>query len=259
VEIDRPKLSDPKYFDMQPDFLKNSLNRVRWHWRWDTPEKYQTNMRAYFRMLTGMDQVIARVQKEIKAHGLEKNTIVIYTADNGFYMGNRGFAGKWSHYEESLRVPMIIFDPRAEGSSKGRTFSQLVTNLDLPATMLDLAGVEIPKKYQGESLVPFLRGDHPAKWREDFFNEFHSSNKKLANWRGVHAGRYTYARYYQQQPIVEMLYDLKSDPDQLINLVSDPKHAKILKQMRSRVDDYKEQYTRPEIEKLRWPEKRKLN
>lgn len=240
-----PRLGDPKYFEMQPEFLKQSMNRDRWFWRWDTPEKYRVNMRAYYRMLTGMDGVIGRVQQQLEAQGLLENTVIIYTADNGFYMGDRGFAGKWSHYEQSLRVPLIIHDPRPGGGDKGRLLSPLVMNLDLPSTILELAGVTVPAKYQGESLVPYLKGETPTTWRDDFYNEHHYNHERLPKWRGVHGQRYTYARYYEQQPVAELLHDLKTDPDQLVNLATDPEHAELLKRMRERTDAYQKLYTRP--------------
>ncbi len=93
-----PRLDDPAIFESQPQFLKDSMNRERYFWRWDTPDKYEKNLRAYFRMLSGVDGAIGRVRDALKARGLDKNTIIIYTADNGYYMANRGFAGKWSHY-----------------------------------------------------------------------------------------------------------------------------------------------------------------
>ena len=246
-----PRLGDPKYFEMQPDFLKESMNRDRWFWRWDTPEKYKTNIRAYYRMLSGMDGVVGRVQETLEKQGLAENTVIIYTADNGYYMGDRGFAGKWSHYEQSLRVPMIMYDPRSEKPTRGRVIPPLVMNLDLPATILELAGVGVPDKYQGASLVPYLRGETPASWRNDFFNEHHHNHKRIPKWRGLHGKRFTYARYYEQKPIQELLYDLEKDPDQLKNLANDPEHAAILKGMRSRTDEYIERYTRPKIESLR--------
>lgn len=249
IEPELPKLVDPKYFEMQPEFLKTSLNRVRWYWRWDTPEKYKINMRAYYRMLTGMDGVIGRVQNQLKEQGLLDNTVVIYTGDNGFYMGERGFAGKWSHYDESLRVPLIIHDPRSSigNDARGKVLTQMATNTDLPATILELAGVPIPEKYQGSSLVPFLNGDIPKSWRTDFFVEFGSAHPKLPAWHGVQSLSVSYARYHKQDPVAEFLYDLEADPDQLVNLVADPKHADLLKEMRAKKDAYIKEYTRPEI------------
>ena len=107
-----PRLGDPFYFDVQPEFMKNSMNREPWYWRWDTPEEYAINMRAYYRMLTGMDRVIRRVLEVPEMRGSADKTVVVYAADNSYYRGDRRFGGKWSHYEQSLRVPLIIYDPR---------------------------------------------------------------------------------------------------------------------------------------------------
>ncbi len=246
-----PKLADPKYFAMQPEFLRNSLNRDRWFWRWDTAEKYRINMRAYYRMITGMDRIIARVREALEREGFADNTVIIFTGDNGYYMGNRGFAGKWSHYEESLRVPLIIHDPRQDAAAGGRVSESLAVNIDIAPTILDLAGVEIPAKVQGASLAPFLRGETPPDWRTDFFTEHHANNPRIPKWRGIHDGRHTYARYYEQDPVAEMLYDLASDPDQLVNLADDPEHAPLLNRMRARTDELTRLYSRPEIERLR--------
>jgi choline-sulfatase len=251
IEPEAPRLGDPKYFEMQPEFLKKSMNRDRWFWRWDTPEKYKINMRAYYRMLTGMDGVIGRVRETLREKGFADNTVIIYTADNGYYMGDRGFAGKWSHYEQSLRVPLIIDDPRLKNGKGGRLVPQMAMNLDLPATMLDLAGVDVPEKYQGESLLPFVQGKTPPSWRNDLFNEHHMNNKSIPKWRGVRGERYTYARYYEQDPVYEFLHDLANDPDQTKNLANDPEHAAILKRMRARTDEYTKKYTRPEIVELK--------
>ena len=106
-EIAPPRLNDPEIFNSQPGFLKSSIAQ-RFFWRWNTDEKYRTNMRAYLRMVSGIDNAIGRFLKALEEAGLAENTIIVYSADNGFFMGNRGFAGKWSHYEDALRVPLII-------------------------------------------------------------------------------------------------------------------------------------------------------
>jgi arylsulfatase A-like enzyme len=240
-----PRLGDERYFDTQPDFLKNSLNRERWYWRWDTPEKYRINMRAYYRMLTGMDNVVGRVHRKLEELGLSENTVVIYTADNGFYMGDRGFAGKWSHYEESLRVPLIVYDPRLPEGKRGRVVAPLALNLDLPSTMLELAGAEIPEKYQGRSLLPIINGETPADWRTDFFCEHRYNHENLPKWRGVRGERFTYAHYYEED--YEFLFDLKRDPTQFQNLAKDPNHRSKLEQLRARAKDLEEKYTRREV------------
>ena len=244
VEIPAPRLSDPAIYEAQPDFLKNSLNRQRYFWRWDTPEKYQTNMRAYFRMLSGIDRVVGRVVDYLKERDLADNTIIIYTADNGYYMGNRGFAGKWSHYEESLRVPLVIYDPRLPKQQRGRVAKQLAVNVDLPATILDWAGVEIPASYQGASLKPIVNGSEPPNWREDFFCE-HLVLAPNITWEGVRGERYVYARYFDQQPVYEFLHDLQEDPDQLKNLAASPDYADVLEKLQKRCDELVKQYGGP--------------
>ncbi|MFC1726300.1 sulfatase, partial [candidate division KSB1 bacterium] len=217
VKIPAPRLSDPAIFENQPEFLKKSMNRIRYFWRWDTPEKYQKNMKAYFRMISGVDRVIGRIQKELEKLHLADNTVIIYMADNGYYMGDRGFAGKWSHYEQSLRIPLIVYDPRLPKTERGTVNDKMALNIDVPATMLNLAGVEIPKHYQGSNLTTLLQGKSIPGWRQDFFCEHLMDNPDIPKWEGVRGNRYVYARYFEQEPAYEFLHDLKTDPDQLAN------------------------------------------
>lgn len=241
VEIPQPKLNAPKIYESQPQYLKDSLNRERFFWRWDTPEKYQTNMRAYFRMISGIDGAMKRFIKVLEAKGFAENTIIVYSADNGYYMGNRGFAGKWSHYEESLRVPLIIYDPRLPKAKRGRVVQTPSLNLDLPSTFLEWAGVKIPESYQGRSLASIVNGSIPKDWRTETFHE-HVVLRPTIGWEGLRNEQYKYARYFDQEPISELLYDLKNDPDELKNLAEDPAYAEILKELRERckkqVDEY---------------------
>ncbi len=244
ITIPPPRLSDPAIFASQPEHLKKSINRARYFWRWDTPEKYQTNMRAYLRMLSGIDGVIGRVRKTLKEKGLDQNTIIVYSADNGYYMGDRGFAGKWSHYEESLRVPLVIYDPRLPAAQRGRVVNSLAVNLDLPATFLAWAGVPIPQTYQGQNLQPILQGHTPDHWREDFFCE-HVILAPTLTWEGVRGERYVYARYFDQDPLSEFLHDLQVDPDQLKNFAGDPEYTQVLQTMRRRCDELVNRYGGP--------------
>lgn len=224
-EMPQPHLNDPAIYESQPDFLKNSINRERFFWRWDTSEKYQTNMRAYFRMLSGIDHVLGRLIDELEAQGLADNTIIIYTADNGYYLGDRGFAGKWTHYEESLRIPMIVYDPRLPASQRGKVRSEMTLNSDLASTMIELGGEATPASHTGRSLVPLTQGQKPADWRTDFLCEFIAIPKTIPRWEGVRDEKFTYARYFvdgPDAPPFEFLHDLVNDPDQLLNLAAQP-------------------------------------
>lgn len=233
LEIYPPKLNDPAIFEALPEFYRTSLSRERYFWALNTPDKYQTNMRAYYRMVSGIDREIGRFMAALEASGLADNTIVVYAADNGYHMGNRGLSGKWSHFEESLRVPLIVADPRVPQSERGKVSEAPVLNLDLPATFLDWAGVAIPERYQGRSLQAIVAGATPADWRTETFHEHFAVRNRIPAWEGLRNEDFKYARYFDEGNY-EFLYDLKDDPDELVNLATDPDHLTTLKEMRER-------------------------
>lgn len=241
VPMPRPRLGQ-SVFESQPAFLRDSRHRDRWFWRWDTPEKYDRNMRDYLRMLTGVDHMVGQMVETLEEQGLAENTVVIFCADNGYYMGERGFAGKWSHYEESLRVPLVIFDPRVPVEQRGRVAEELVLNTDWTATLLDLAGVPVPEHYQGRSLLPFTRGEQPDDWRTEFFCEHLMADARIPRWEGVRQERWKYARYIDQDPVYEFLFDLDSDPDELVNLAGEKSAAAELELLREATTQYARRY-----------------
>jgi len=245
VTIPPPLYSAPGVFESQPAYLKKSLNRQRYFWRWDTPEKFQTNMRAYYRMISGIDHVVGRIREALKEKGVAENTILVFSGDNGYYQGQRGFAGKWSHYEESLRVPLLIHDPRTPRHLQGRTAHQMALNIDIPATLLDYAGIPVPESYQGRSLRPIVDGGSPEHWRTDTFCEHLMDYGGLPKWEGVRGQRYTYARYFEQKQDAEQLHDLVADPGQLKNFATDPDYASVLAKMRKRTHQLRDQLGGP--------------
>jgi hypothetical protein len=239
-----PRLNDPGIFDAQPEFLKTTINRERFFWRWNTELKYQINMRAYYRMVSGIDRAIGRFMQALDDAGLADNTIVVYSADNGYHMGNRGFAGKWSHYEESLRVPLIVADPRVPKAQQGKSSDALALNLDLPATFLDWAGAKVPDRYQGHSLKPIVDGQKPADWRTETFHEHFAVRNRIPAFEGVRGERFKYVRYFDHGNR-EFLHDLQNDPDELTNLADDPRYADTLEAMRHRTTQRVDQYGGP--------------
>ena len=229
ARMPRPRLDGGAYFERQPPFLRESMNRDRYVWRWDTPEKYDRNMRHYLRLLTGMDRNVGRIMEELRRLGLDERTVVIFIGDNGYYMGERGFAGKWSHYDESLRVPLVIRDPRVgEG---GRVADPIALNLDVAPTVLDLGGVEAAET-QGRSLVVLLSGAPPEDWRTGFFCEHLMRHARIPRWEGFRTGRFKYAHYLDEAGPAEFLYDFEADPDELVNLAASPDHRERLRSMR---------------------------
>jgi len=157
-------------------------------------------------------------------------------SDNGYFLGERGFSGKWVHYEESLRVPLLILDPRLPGSLRGKMRDDMALNIDIAPTILSLSGFDLPKEYQGRSLLPLLRGQETA-WRTDFFCEHLYVHPDIPQWEGVRTGRHVYARYFTQSPPYEFLHDLREDPHELKNLAGAQGQSQLLEQMRRRLDE----------------------
>ncbi len=239
VRIPPPPLVDEKYFQAEPAFLRKAMNRIRWYWQFDTPEKYTKNVRAYYRMISGIDHEIGRLLAELERLGLLDNTIILFMGDNGYFLGERGFSGKWVHYEESLRVPMLIADPRLPADRRGKTVDEMALNIDIAPTVLNLAGLDVPREHQGRSLVPLVRGEK-TPWRHDFFCEHLFVHKDIPQWEGVRDERYVYARYFTQKPVHEFLHDLKQDPQELRNLARETGHAALLERMRRRTDELRD-------------------
>lgn len=219
-------------FAALPPFLQSSLGRIRWGWRFDTREKQLQRTRDYWRMIHGVDRALGRVLAALEELGTDDETVVIFTSDNGYFLGERGLAGKWLIYEESIRVPLVIADPRIADRSAGRSQGAIALNIDLAPTILALAGVPAPASYEGRNLLPLLTGD-AAEWRSGFLYEHHFAHPKIPKSIGVRGERWVYARYYEQSPVYEQLFDLQHDPLQLRNLATDPTAAGELERMRS--------------------------
>ena len=226
-------LSEPAFFNSLPKFLRESENRVRWEIRFPTPEQYQETVKAYYRLISGVDNVVGRIVKKLKEKGVAENTIIVYHGDNGFYLGERGFAGKWYPHEVSLRVPLVIYDPRLPAAQRGTRRDQIALSIDLAPTMLAMAGVEIPERMQGENLLPVLQGKSPA-WRSEFFYEHLFEHKTIPRTEGVRDGRFKYIRFVDSDPLFEELYDFKNDPDEAVNLALKPERAETLEIMRKK-------------------------
>ena len=222
----------PGAFDQLPEFLRNCMNRDRWQWRWHSGFQRERNTRDMYRLLTAADRNVGRAVAALEAAGRLENTLVIVTGDNGVYLGSRGLAGKWSHFTESMSVPLVIAGPGV--TRRGEVEPALALNVDLPATMLAAAGVAVPAHYQGRSLGPLLRGAAPEDWRTDFFTEHRMVHDRIPKWAGVRGERFVYATYYEQELPFEFLHDRAADPTERRNLAADPAFAADLARLRDR-------------------------
>lgn len=218
TEIPEPVLGENFYYLQQPEFVRTGMNRIRWLWRFDTPEKYQNMVKAYYRMITAVDQVLGRLRSQLKRNKLADNTIIILMGDNGYFLGERGFAGKWLLYDNSIRVPLIIYDPR--NAANGHNVDKIALNIDISPTILDLANINIPEIIQGRSLTPFLKGE-VRDWRNSFFCEHLFDNPFIPKSEGIRTTQWKYFRYIEH-PGSEELYDLVKDPLETNNLAGNP-------------------------------------
>lgn len=229
--ISAPHTAAPAFFEALPDFLRNGLNRERWHWRFDTPDKYARMVKGYYRMLSGVDAGIGRLLAALDELGLSENTVILLIGDNGYFLGERGFAGKWTMHERSIRVPLIVFDPRRE-HAEAELCDAFALNVDIAPTLLDLAGVAIPEEMQGRSLVPWLDGAR-VPWREQVFTEHLWNHDRIPRTEGLRTRDWKYIRYLDH-PDYEELYDLRSDPREESNLAQSAAHAQRLEELRRR-------------------------
>lgn len=225
-----PKAVDPKYFERLPLAVRESESRVRWGWRFTNPEHYQESVRSYFRLIAGVDAVVGQVLAKLNARGLAENTIVVYSSDNGYFLAERGLADKWYAYEESIRTPLIVYDPRLRGKARGQVRREMTLNLDLSQTLLGAAGVKAPASLQGRDLMPLVRGEKPA-WRKEWFYSHlfpgMPPRVKIPRSEGLRTERWKYMRWIDESPAREEVYDLSKDPGELNDLAKGPMRARL--------------------------------
>lgn len=231
--IPLPATANEECFKLLPDFVQKSEARKRWQRRFATPEMYQRTTRDYYRLITGIDREVGRIVAALKESKQAERTVIVFTSDNGFALGDRGLAGKWFMYEESIRVPLLVADPRSPEKERGRTVEAMTLNIDLAPTLLDYAGVAVPAAMQGKSLRPLARGETPP-WRTDWFFEHLTLPKILPPSEGVRGERWKYLRWVGVDPAIEELYDLQTDPQERHNLAGKPEHRQKLAGLRER-------------------------
>ncbi len=236
-----PATASDEFFKRLPPFIANEKNegRTRWRWRFDTPEKYQTMMKNYYRLATEVDAVCGRVLEELRRQGALENTLVIFTTDNGYFHAEHGLADKWYPHEESIRVPLIVRDPRLAAAQRGRTNAELTLNVDLAPTFLAAAGVAAPTRMQGRDLAPLYLAPTPPAWRTEFFYE-HATLRNIDFIPASQALVRKDLKYFLWPDFNhEELFDLKADPGETTNLVASPAYATRLAEMRTRFAELK--------------------
>ncbi|MDO4715003.1 MAG: sulfatase [Bacteroidales bacterium] len=243
--IDRLDSADRAHYDsvykvISDDFVAQNLTGAALD-----EYKYQRYMRDYAKVVRSLDDNVGRLLDYLEAQGLTENTLIVYTSDQGFYMGEHGWFDKRFMYEESMRTPLTMLLPK--GLNKRGDVVQMVQNIDYAPTFLDLAGAPIPSDIQGVSLLPLLKDNKaPRQWRNGLYYHFHEYPAEHAVKRhyGIRTERYKLIHFYHDIDVWE-LYDLKKDPNELNNLYGKPGTERLVKKLRKQLWQLQEQYDDP--------------
>lgn len=240
VTIPLPVTSDPKYWDRLPDFFRTDTNfaRERWEGLFGTPALYQENVKNYYRLITGVDDVVGDMVVKLERLGIADNTIIIFMGDNGFFLGEHGMEGKWYGYEESVRVPMFIYSPLLPDQVRQTRPRQIALNIDIAPTILSMAGVPVPQSMQGENLIDMLEGRAPER-HAFFYQHYFLGGKKIPREEGVVTPGFKYMKYLDFG--YEELFDTKHDPHETENLAGNPAYQDTLKALKARYEKLKKE------------------
>lgn len=231
----------------QPDFLRASLESEHGFKMAEDPSingPLQTLQRQYYRLIEGLDACVGEMLAELDKRGLSGNTVVLFTSDNGHFLGEHGFFGKWLMHEESIRVPLILSGSAKIGGRKGQTCDEMALNIDIAPTVLDIARAAAPPSMQGRSLLPQVQ-EPTRPLRESFFYEhlyehWPKPPRHIEPCEGVRTRQWKYIAYIKQGgPGSEALFDLKEDPLERTNLFHDRFYMQRLIDMRQRIATFR--------------------
>jgi arylsulfatase A-like enzyme len=195
------------------------------------PPTHSTNL-DYFRCVKAIDDCMGRLLEALDRTGVASNTVVVFTSDNGFYLGAHAAGDKRSAYDESLRVPFLVRYPALGEAARNKVVDEMVLNVDTAQTFLDFAGVQTPPEMQGRSWRPLLSGT-AVDWRKAWFYEYFAESQKGTNVPDITAVRTIDAKLikYRGHAGWTELFDLKKDPYEIHNLIDDPAAAELKAKM----------------------------
>mmetsp|Transcript_36292 Transcript_36292/g.77401 ORF Transcript_36292/g.77401 Transcript_36292/m.77401 type:complete len:565 (+) Transcript_36292:95-1789(+) len=243
--VPRPATGTEEAWRRMPYFFdERNEGRTRWHWRYDNHTKRQTMMRNYYRMATEVDNACGAILDELRRQDALDNTVIIFTTDNGNFHSEHGLADKWYPHQESIRVPLIIRDPRMKDERRGTTNDEMTLNIDLAPTILGFAGVPAPEKMMGRDMSPLYLSPSDAKppgWRNDFFYEHPIISRKEYIPSSEALVRKDYKYMYWPDYGFEQLFDLVNDPGEVEDIINstDPHVMNVRREMKERFDTLK--------------------
>ena len=203
--------------------------------------KYQRYMQDYLASIAAVDKSVGELLDYLKENGLDKNTVVVYASDQGFYLGEHGWFDKRFMYEESYRTPLLIQWP--DVTQPGSINTDIVSNLDFAETILDIAGVQVPDDMQGASMVPLLKGNTPANWRQEHYYHYYEypSVHSVKRHYGISTGQFKLIHFYYDVDEWE-LYDFRNDPLEMNNRYDDPAFESVKEDLHKRLKEIMAKY-----------------
>jgi arylsulfatase A-like enzyme len=208
--------------------------------------KYQRYVKDYLKSAKALDDNIGRLMNYLKENDLLDNTLIIYTSDQGFYMGEHGWFDKRFMYEESLRTPLVMRLPESLKKMRGKTIPQMVQNIDHAATFLNIAGIKVPSDIQGESYYPLLKGENPKSWRKAIYYHYqeYPAEHTVKRHYGIRTEKYKLMHFYNDIDTWE-LYDILNDPNEMNNLIDNKDFDAIEEELRNELFELQVKYNDP--------------
>lgn len=207
--------------------------------------KFQRYMRDYLKCVQSVDENIGRLMSYLEQEGLLENTLIVYTSDQGFYMGEHGWFDKRFIYEESLRTPLMVRLPDNWSGKRGIKTGKMVQNIDHAPTFVELAGINVPQEMQGMSYLPILNGENPAQWRESIYYHYYEfpDEHNVHRHYGVRTSdNFTLVHFYDHGIDAWEMYDMNSDPMQMNNIYDKPQYAAKQGTLHTELDKLRKQY-----------------
>ena len=223
--------ADPKVWESMPSFFKNDTNiaRKRWIGFLSNEELFQKNSKDYYRSLTGVDEAVGKIFIKLKEKKLDKNTIIIYTSDHGFSLGEHDIMGKWNAFKESTHVPLIIYHSQAENLKGTIEENGFALNIDIAPTILGIIRAQVPVDMQGVNLIDMVTGK--GEKRDSFFYEHQViGSPGLPQSEAIITNEYKYIKFIEHD--YEILYDLKNDPDEIVNQINNVQYSNVVEDLR---------------------------
>ena len=245
----------PDYRELQQELSTKKPSQYSQRARMLAEYKYQRYMRDYAKVVKSLDDNVGRLLDYLDSRGLSDSTLIVYTSDQGFYMGEHGWFDKRFMYQESFATPLVMQLPRAIAKERAARLHdrgddglvhEMVQNIDYAPTFLELAGAKVPADIDGVSLVPLLKGEHPKDWRKTLYYHYYEypAEHSVKRHYGVFDGRYKLIHFYQDIDQWE-LYDLEADPHELHNIYNAPGTQKTTKRLRKELKRLQQQYRDP--------------